>query len=211
VVNKNKNVVYIYMKLVHFFFLEIGLGKLEDHPLYLNNIAALKKLNPETEVIIWDEEKLDELVNSNYTELLEIWNNFPSTFYKIDFGRYLVLKKHGGAYFDLDVECIKKLPDEDEMDFINVDYWWKFPRGEKFNCSILYFRDPKIYDEIIEFSVDRIRNFKLPRRWGSEHRYMHTVAARMYDKFCYGKGMKKTAITEYVRESYTTSWKKVKV
>ena len=196
------------MKLVHFFFLDIGLGKIEDHPIYLKNIETLKKLNPKTKVNIWNEKKLDKVVKSHYPHLLDFWNNFPSTFYKIDFGRYLVLKLYGGMYLDLDMKCIRPLPKENEMDFINI---FRNDKGkETFNNNIIYFRNRKLYDELIDFSIHRFQSNKMPSTW-KRRRLLYTVGARMFHKFCADRNLEKTAVDTFIMDLETKSWLKVEV
>ncbi len=194
------------MKLVHFFFLEIGLGKLHDNLLYLKNIYLLSKYNPTTEIRIWDEEKLDLLVKNEFPELLDFWNHFPSKFYKIDFGRYLVLKKYGGMYVDLDMESLCPLPDPNEMDFINI---FTDEKGvETFNTNVIYFRDSNMYEKLIQFSYDRFKNNKMPSTWKIRH-LLYTVGARMYHKFCRENKLNKTNVGKYFKDEMTKTWLKV--
>tara|TARA_R110002153_G_scaffold1086_1_gene5093 strand:- start:1159 stop:1749 length:591 start_codon:yes stop_codon:yes gene_type:complete len=196
------------MKLVHFFFLDIGLGKIEDHPIYLKNIDILKRLNPNTKVNIWNENQLDMVVKNHYPHLLNFWNNFPSKFYKIDFGRYLILKKYGGMYLDLDMECIRPLPEENEMDFINI---FLDKKGvETFNNNIIYFRNPDLYDELIDFAIYRFQTNKMPLMW-KRRRFLYTVGARMYHKFCTNKKLEKTPVDTFFKDLETKSWLKVDV
>ena len=196
------------MKLVHFFFLDIGLGKLKDHPIYLKNIETLKKKNPKTKVNIWNEKKLDTVVKSHYPQLLNFWNHFPSKFYKIDFGRYLVLRLYGGMYLDLDMECIRPLPKENEMDFINI---FLDKKGkETFNNNVIYFRNPELYDELIDFAIHRFETNKMPLTW-KRRRLLYTVGARMYHKFCSDRKFEKTPVDTFIKDLETKSWLKVEV
>ena len=196
------------MKIVHFFFLEIGLGRLQDHPMYLKNIDIMKTYNPKTKMIIWDEPKLDKLVKQHYPHLLSIWNQFPTPFYKIDFGRYLVLKRYGGMYLDLDMECVRPLPPDNEMDFINI---YRDEKGkETFNNNVIYFRDSSMYDKIIDFSIHRIKTHKMPDTW-KKRILLHTVGARMYHKCCKNNHYHKTNVNMYFKDHQTKSWLKVDV
>jgi len=196
------------MKLVHFFFLDIGLGKLEDHDIYVKNIETLQNLNPETKVNIWNEIELDTVVKNHYPHLLDFWNNFPSKFYKIDFGRYLILKLYGGMYLDLDMECIIKLPNDNEMDFINVFIDKK--GKETFNNNVIYFRSQSIYDELIDFAVFRYKSNKMPTSW-KRRRLLFTVGARMFHKFCRDRKFVKTNVNNFLKDLETKSWLKVEV
>ena len=195
------------MKLVHFIFLDIGLGTLKDHEIYIKNIETLKKLNPKTKVNIWNEKELDKVVKNHYPDFLDFWNNFPSKFYKIDFGRYLILKLYGGMYLDLDMECISQLPNENEMDFINV---FENKGKETFNNNVIYFRNHSIYDELIDFAVFRFKSNKMPTSW-KRRRLLFTVGARMFHKFCRDRKFEKTNVNSFVKDLETKSWLKVEV
>jgi len=191
------------MKLVHFFFLDIGLGKLEDFTDYLKNIEMLSKYNPNTEIMMWDEPKLDLLVKNFYPELLDFWNGLPHTLYKVDFGRYIVLKKYGGMYVDLDMECLCPLPNPNETDFINI---FTDCKGiETFNGNVIYFRDSSMYDKLIQFSQDRFKNNKMPINW-KRRRLLYTVGARMYHKFCRDNKLKKTNVDKYFKDEMSKTW-----
>ena len=196
------------MKRVHFFFLDIGLGTLEDHPEYLKNIDILAKYNPKTDIYIWDEPKLDYLVKKDYPKLLKFWNGFPSTFYKIDFGRYLVLKKYGGMYLDLDMQCLRPLPNCNQMDFINT--FTDHNGRVTFNNNVIYFRDSKMYDKLIKFCQERFKNNKMPTTW-KRRKLLYTVGAIMFHKFCKENNHKKNNVNKYFKDKKTKSWLKVEV
>lgn len=196
------------MKKVHFIFIDIGLGKLNENILYMNNIKILKKLNPDIIIKIWNENELDELIINNYPEYLKLWNSFPSKFYKIDFSRYLILKLHGGFYLDLDMTCLKKLPNENKMDFLNI--YISHKNIKTFNNNIIYFRDKNIYNELINFSIERYNNNKMPKSW-KRRIFLFTVGSRMYHKFCKDKNMNESNINSYFKDNQTISWLKVNV
>lgn len=58
------------------------------------------------EIKIWYDEDIDQLIKEDNKEFFNIINNLPSI-YKIDYVRYIILEKFGGAYFDMDIEIIK--------------------------------------------------------------------------------------------------------
>tara|TARA_R110000803_G_scaffold210430_2_gene282176 strand:+ start:80 stop:769 length:690 start_codon:yes stop_codon:yes gene_type:complete len=61
--------------------------------------------NSSYNVIIWDDEKIDNILKQDDIMLFEVLNQLPPI-YKYDYVRYIILDKFGGAYFDLDVEVI---------------------------------------------------------------------------------------------------------
>jgi mannosyltransferase OCH1-like enzyme len=55
---------------------------------------------------LWNEEDIDkELLEDNKDFFKDYLSKLPPI-YKIDYVRYLILEKYGGAYFDLDIEII---------------------------------------------------------------------------------------------------------
>jgi len=200
---KKINIYKEYMDIAHFIFINVGLGDLDTFPLYQKNLKIFKKLNPDTEVRLWSEDELDNLVETHFSNLLEVWNTFPDKFYKIDFGRYLILKTFGGIYIDLDMECIKPL--DMNQDYINV-YCDKNGK-DSFNNNVICFRNRTMYDKIIEFSLFRIETNKMPKSW-LVRRFLYTVSARMYHMFCKMNGLKATNVNDYFIDYETKCWLK---
>jgi mannosyltransferase OCH1-like enzyme len=54
---------------------------------------------------LWNDEDIDNLIKSDNSDFFNIINQLP-LIYKLDYVRYLILEKYGGAYFDLDVELL---------------------------------------------------------------------------------------------------------
>jgi mannosyltransferase OCH1-like enzyme len=61
--------------------------------------------NSNYKFIIWDDESIDKLLQEDDSIFFEKINSLDKIF-KLDYTRYLVLEKFGGAYFDMDVEII---------------------------------------------------------------------------------------------------------
>ena len=61
--------------------------------------------NSSYNVKLWDDEEIDQLLKEDDEEFFKIINVLPKI-YKIDYVRYVILEKFGGAYFDMDVEVI---------------------------------------------------------------------------------------------------------
>ena len=89
------------------------------------NHLKLKKLNPDWEFIIWDNNMIIELlkkypkiynVYKNVNNLSGIINNNAT---RSDIARYIIMKVYGGLYYDFDFECISSfdnLFDEDKKE-----------------------------------------------------------------------------------------------
>ena len=89
------------------------------------NHLKIKKLNPDWEFIIWDNNMIIELlkkypkiyyVYKNVNNLSGIINNNAT---RSDIARYIIMKEYGGLYYDFDFECISSfdiLFSEDSID-----------------------------------------------------------------------------------------------
>jgi len=72
-------------------------------PLIWNKCYNIWKTSP-YKIKLWnDEEDIDNLLKEEDPDFFQKLNSLPKIF-KLDYVRYLILEKFGGAYFDLDVE-----------------------------------------------------------------------------------------------------------
>lgn len=56
---------------------------------------------------IWTDEGIDKLLQEDDNEFYEQYLNYLDPIYKYDYIRYIILKKYGGVYVDMDVELIR--------------------------------------------------------------------------------------------------------
>ena len=61
--------------------------------------------NSNYNINLWDDESIDELLKKDDDEFFLELNSLDKIF-KLDYVRYLILEKFGGAYFDMDVEVM---------------------------------------------------------------------------------------------------------
>jgi hypothetical protein len=70
----------------------------------------IKKLNPEWEFMIWDDDMIKKILKK-YPSLYNMYiktNNYTETDnnkIKSDIARYIIMKEYGGLYFDVDFNC----------------------------------------------------------------------------------------------------------
>jgi hypothetical protein len=70
----------------------------------------IKKINPEWDFMIWDDEMIKKLLKK-YPSIYNIYiktNNYTETdnnTIKSDIARYIIMKEYGGLYFDIDFNC----------------------------------------------------------------------------------------------------------
>ena len=63
----------------------------------------IQKLNPDYEIILYDDEDMDEFIKTNFDEYIyNCYSQLNVGASKADFWRYCVLYKHGGIYLDMD-------------------------------------------------------------------------------------------------------------
>jgi hypothetical protein len=86
--------------------------------------ANIKKINPQWEFMIWDDEMIKKMLK-NYPSIYNIYiktNNYTErdgNTIKSDIARYIIMREYGGLYFDIDFNCTSSfdelfLNDEDE-------------------------------------------------------------------------------------------------
>ncbi len=89
------------------------------------NHLKIKKLNPDWEFIIWDNNMIIELLKK-YPKIYYVYKNINklsgiiiNDATRSDIARYIIMKEYGGLYYDIDFECISSfdtLFDEDNID-----------------------------------------------------------------------------------------------
>jgi hypothetical protein len=88
----------------------------------LNNIQICKKINKDFNIKVWGNELLqEEDLNIPYVRKCIEFKKFANI---SNFARLYLIKKYGGFYLDLDVECIKPFS----------DLLYEFPKHENIYC-----------------------------------------------------------------------------
>lgn len=94
-------------KIIHFIW--IGRNQISDESKL--NIKKWTHLYRDYDIVLWNDKMVDDL-NLIPSYLHNIYYNTNlNTAFKADILRYLIINKFGGLYFDVDFECLKKLPD----------------------------------------------------------------------------------------------------
>lgn len=78
---------------------------------YPNYSLSWKKLNPHYDHIMWDENKIINLISDHFPHFLDKFNSYPNVVQKVDAAKYMILYVYGGIYVDMDCECIKNIDD----------------------------------------------------------------------------------------------------
>lgn len=168
-------------KIIHNVFLDIGFKPFSERIDYQKNIEHNKAMNPDFKFMFWDDEKVNEFIKMQPKDIKKIWNEFPSTFYKIDFVRYLILKEFGGIYMDLDT--ITKIPLSIEDSETITGFWINKQGKININNNVIKLKND-LYDELINYAIEQFyyRKQSMPVDW-IKRRFLHSVGAKMFIRF----------------------------
>ena len=168
-------------KIIHNVFLDIGFKPFSERLDYQKNIAHNKVMNPNFKFMLWDDIKVNEFIKTQPENIKKIWGEFPSTFYKIDFVRYLILKEYGGIYMDLDT--ITKIPLSFEDNETITGFWINKKGKININNNIIKLNNT-LYDALINYAIEQFyyRSQSMPRDW-VKRRFLHSVGAKMFKRF----------------------------
>ncbi len=104
-------------------------------PIYIDNIKALKELNPAWRYTLYDDNDCISFIRHHYDdETLERYKKINPDYgaAKADYFRYLLVLKLGGIYLDIKSTCYKKLDDVILEDDAYILSHWNNKRGERY-------------------------------------------------------------------------------
>ena len=174
--------IFIYsidIMIIHNIFLDVGLKPLSERSDWLKNIEENKKIHPEAEFILWDDEKVNNLIDTKFPQYKQMIFTFKHKFYLIDFIRYLILKEYGGIYMDLDTRMKQRLPEN--IKFLHGGAYAK----EGINNNIISL-PPDYIEKLLNFCCEeynRITENDLYKTMPGR-RFINSVSAGMFGRFC---------------------------
>lgn len=71
--------------------------------------ASVQKHHPSWKYVFWSDTDIEKYMQHSHPSLYGFWKSLTQTICRIDFVRCLWMYDFGGAYFDIDVECLKPL------------------------------------------------------------------------------------------------------
>ena len=120
-------------------------------------------LNSPHDISIWNDEGIEKELREHDNEFYEEYLSKLDKIYQIDYVRYIILNKYGGAYFDLDVELI--------IDFLpllnsNTTYILEGGIGELVsNAIMITYKECSIWEHILQKAkYNIIQNFNLAQQ-----------------------------------------------
>jgi hypothetical protein len=93
------------------------------HGIWYECRQSWKDNFPRFEFKFWNDEDIRNLVKSDYSEFLEMYDNLPHHIMRVDFARFCMLHKYGGIYTDMDIYCYKNFYDNLVEDIYIVESW----------------------------------------------------------------------------------------
>ncbi len=84
--------------------------KTSELPVTYKKLAnTWKTFLPDWEYILWTDEMNRDFVTRYFPEFLTKYDSYPKNIQRADAIRYLLLKKYGGLYVDMDFECLENI------------------------------------------------------------------------------------------------------
>lgn len=132
------------------------------HPIIQLQIYKLKKMNPEYTYYLYDDNDMDNFVNTHFKgEIANCYNRLNIIVAKVDFWRYLVLYKYGGIYLDMDSNIERPLgeliTDEDQAIITAEDHPNTFVQW-----ALIFSKEHPILKKTIELICDNIKKNSYP-------------------------------------------------
>ncbi len=99
-------------KTIHQIWFQ-GADKIKPNLVEYHN--SWKTINPEYNVIVWDELKIDNLMQKQPDWIKSQYFSYSKMIQKIDYAKYVILYNYGGIYMDMDIKCVQPLNTLNEL------------------------------------------------------------------------------------------------
>tara|TARA_R110000824_G_scaffold53444_1_gene147941 strand:+ start:863 stop:1540 length:678 start_codon:yes stop_codon:yes gene_type:complete len=109
-------------RIIHQIYFDFGRGSYRNIPDYCWNhdkTGVFCKEN-KIELKFWNEEEVEELIETDYPEFWDTYKAFPHKIMKVDFAKYIILHKFGGIYLDMDVKPMLSVEDLFQREYFFV-------------------------------------------------------------------------------------------
>ena len=87
--------------------------------------SSQKKHFSDFEFVFWDDDKMEELVETKFPWFKKVWDQYPHQIFKADMIRPMILYLYGGLYLDLDMYCEKNVYSDLDQERINLLGSWE--------------------------------------------------------------------------------------
>ncbi len=171
--------------IVHF----IWVGELKIPQPFMSNLEKFKDLNPDHEVLQWDDDHLHPLIKSYGRE--DLYSS-SSIFHKLQIARYTVLDYYGGIYTDYDVEWKIPVSDalgtrsEKELVFVKRRSLYFYKKNDDVIKTDLLddyviFANPGITNGFLDYSLDRFLDKSRIKDCQTEPFSVYSLTEWIYD------------------------------
>ena len=118
-------------KIIH----QTGPEEQKWHQIWKECSESWKNTFPDFQYMYWTDDDIRNLVKEQYSEFLELYDDFPHHIMRVDFARFCILHSYGGIYADLDIYCYKNFYDLLKKNLYIVESWSDW--GEKVQNSLM--------------------------------------------------------------------------
>ena len=130
--------------------------KIKDLPNSLQkSSSSIHEYYRDHNIVLYDNDRLYEFINKYFgKEVIHAYESLNPLAYKADLGRYCLLYELGGWYFDIAIECIKKIPTPNEIDFICFRDEQRHSKSSWAVCNGIFWSKEK--NKILSKCIDNI-------------------------------------------------------
>mmetsp|Transcript_74419 Transcript_74419/g.66955 ORF Transcript_74419/g.66955 Transcript_74419/m.66955 type:complete len:315 (-) Transcript_74419:184-1128(-) len=95
--------------MIHQIWMEGEAHLKEKQPNLYHNVLKMKSIHGADNYRLWSEDMIKQLIQTEYSELLETFCNYPHFIMQLHLAKYIILHHFGGFYVDIDCECKQSL------------------------------------------------------------------------------------------------------
>ena len=133
----------------------------EFSPFISTCIQTIKESYSDTSYVLYNKESLRTFIENEFdSSTLKAYDKIKPSAYKADLGRYCILYKYGGWYFDIAVRCVNAISVPDEIETIAFRDMQIYTQTS-WACqnSVLYSKASNpIYQKAIEIVLENVKN-----------------------------------------------------
>lgn len=118
-----------------------------------------RALHPGWSYVLWSGREVERLLAEERPEVRRVFDGFPRGAQRADLARYLILRRHGGIYADLDVECLRSL--EPVLEAHRRASTVLFAEGSAGWASAWKLKEQQAEEDALPFYAGRVGNFAM--------------------------------------------------
>ncbi len=144
-------------------------------------VDSWQELNPDWDYRLWTDEDLEEFIRTEFPSFLATYLSYDVAIKKVDAARYLILKRLGGVFVDLDFICLRPLEALLEKEFILFGQQFDNPRAPGAICNAFMASAPDHpFWDGIEAALTATRNYPILEAAGPDFLTQRFIASQMF-------------------------------